>query len=1243
MSEKKGEKQEEFFHLPTQDEIVSSNKTSDVNSQRLDNADEDSVSKAGAKMTDLGQVTSEAVSDSAEDNSGEPISLQSLGVKFVEQNSLERSVAEQADKVMAEKDVELEQKRLDKALKKLKKLEGEVDRLRTKIDFGTGRISQKEALRRRVEKMESSDILQASTDVKEITERLKRAQSIVKDEKNIITESDESTVENTALSSGQKSRRLPDETQQEYLMRIGKITAFGSKNGFIEEVGDEEDENLASSHQNLKRPGLESLEMETAQEENRTQENDDSGKILGKRKRRKVIPIDDDEEYVEPSEDGELANGSDDDDDDYYTEENVEESDIDDVDVSAPAKKKTPEEEFKNIDDGDEKLYQRRVKEWINTRSRLRALKRPNYINDPDKPEWEKPHPTANDGILNDEFRIPGDIYPSLFDYQKTGVQWLWELYSQKTGGIIGDEMGLGKTIQVIAFLAGLQYSGKLKKPVLVVCPATVLRQWCNEFHRWWPAFRVMILHSIGTGMSGMSKKRRSQLRDEENWEDDLDLEEHQSRRSAHSIMNEQNARELVHRAVSKGHVIITTYVGVRIYAKYLLPVHWQYAVLDEGHKIRNPDSYITLTCKQIRTSNRIILSGTPIQNNLVELWSLFDFIFPGRLGTLPVFQKQFCIPINLGGYANATNVQVQAGYKCAVILKDLISPYLLRRVKADVAQDLPKKSEMVLFCNLTKRQRVLYQSFLHSEDIERILKGKRNALYGIDILRKICNHPDLIEGKIIDGKRETGTKDRKKESSKTLAEKSGKMQVVSKLLQLWQKENRKALIFTQTRQMLNIMEHYMKVLNRETNNTFGYLRMDGTTPIGERQKLVDSFNTDPKYQVFLLTTRVGGLGVNLTGASRVIIYDPDWNPSTDIQARERAWRLGQKKDVTIYRLMIAGTIEEKIYHRQIFKQFLTNKVLKDPKQKRFFKMTDMYDLFTLGDQDTKGTDTADLFGARETNYSGTKERKSKYLSGVNGRRRASSPDDISEDNGDSDDFMKVSKMRGVASIQKYDTGEGSKSKGNDDDSRLVSQIFKASGVHSAIQHDAVLNSGGEGSNTVNTIEREAERIAKDAVNALRESRKAARKSGVAVPTWTGRHGAAGRMARKPLMNTRKKIPGAVQGLHIHRGRSGLSSASLLQSMKKRQSSSGTLKRIVKAPQKGISSSSNKNTEKLIYNLSSYMSGLDGCFSTSSDILDHLNVDISNEKDVRVLRSMLRTICKWDKGRKGWVLGKEFR
>src|SRR6201996_1347289 len=231
-------------------------------------------------------------------------------------------------------------------------------------------------------------------------------------------------------------------------------------------------------------------------------------------------------------------------------------------------------------------------------------------------------------------------------------------------------------------------------------------------------------------------------------------------------------------------------------------------------------------------------------------------------------------------------------------------------------------------------------------------MAGKRQVLYGIDLLRKISNHPDLTNHKHLATKAgyDYGN-----------PAKSGKMQVVGSLLELWRDTGHKTLLFAQHRIMLDILEKYVRSLSG-----FKYRRMDGNTPIQMRQSIVDEFNTDPDLHVFLLTTKVGGLGINLTGADRVIIYDPDWNPSTDLQARERAWRLGQKREVTIYRLMTAGTIEEKIYHRQIFKQFLTNKILKDPKQRQTFHLSDLHDLFTLSSYQDGTTETSELFKGSE-------------------------------------------------------------------------------------------------------------------------------------------------------------------------------------------------------------------------------------------------------------------------------------
>ncbi|KAM4636256.1 DNA excision repair protein ERCC-6 isoform 2-T2 [Discoglossus pictus] len=575
-------------------------------------------------------------------------------------------------------------------------------------------------------------------------------------------------------------------------------------------------------------------------------------------------------------------------------------------------------------DDGNVKLYKQRIRRWH-------------------KQHLQEEESEDSDVEFDEGFRIPGALWKKLYKYQQTGVRWLWELHCQQAGGILGDEMGLGKTIQIIAFLAGLSYSRMRTRgsdyryeglgPSIIVCPATVMHQWVKEFHTWWPQFRVVILHETGT-FAGKKVKLIGELGD------------------------------------SRG-ILITSYSYVRLMQEELQKYKWHYIILDEGHKIRNPNAGVTQACKQFRTPHRIILSGSPMQNNLRELWSLFDFVFPGKLGTLPVFMEQFSVPITMGGYSNASPVQVKTAYKCACVLRDTINPYLLRRMKADVKMSLslPDKNEQVLFCRLTDEQRQVYQAFIDSKEVYGILNGDMQVFPGLIALRKMCNHPDLFSGgpKILKG---TQDEELAEDEQFGFWKRSGKMIVVESLLKIWHRQGHRVLLFSQSRQMLEILEVFLR------SRGYSYLKMDGTTTIASRQPLITTFNEDQSLFVFLLTTRVGGLGVNLTGANRVIIYDPDWNPSTDTQARERAWRIGQKKQVTVYRLLTAGTIEEKIYHRQIFKQFLTNRILKDPKQRRFFKSNDLYELFTLSSPDpNQGTETSSIFAGTGSDVQVSKSR----------------------------------------------------------------------------------------------------------------------------------------------------------------------------------------------------------------------------------------------------------------------------
>lgn len=1080
-------------------------------------------------------------------------------LRVVNQDDLENKITNQANQALLEKEAEIEEKRLEKTsqsitktLKKIKVLESRLEDPRTKL-------SQRKQLRDELEWFKKNELEPLNRDLRDIQERLE------------LTRRQQQKPE-SALEEGKGTERLPNETEREYLTRTGKITAFGNRSGF-----QETDDNDEKSHIFLRAPGfkaqatrndpivVDDLPIKTEDDPVNIAEDTES------------LPQKDDGEYMpQESPSGEVSE----------TEEYSD--DIDDTESSS----------IRNIDDGNETFYQQRLAEWCRKRSSLRSNPSSNID------EWHMPHPTISDAKLNSQFRLPGDIYPSLFQYQRTCVQWLWELYLQKTGGIIGDEMGLGKTIQVVSFIAGLHYSGLLDKPVIVVVPATVMMQWVNEFHTWWPPLRCVILHSIGSGMS------KSALSSEEKIEnmlanDDFDAVDDKllSQQS-----NLSNAKEIVERVISKGHVLITTYVGLRIYSKYILPHEWGYAVLDEGHKIRNPNLHITLTCKQLKTHNRVILSGTPIQNNLLELWSLFDFVFPGRLGTLPVFEQQFSIPINMGGYANASNIQVQTGYKCAVVLRDLISPYLLRRLKSDVAQDLPKKEEMVLFVKLTQYQQDMYEKFLSSEDLHAILKGKRNMLTGVDTLRKICNHPDLVDRELLL---------RKKGYNYGMVSKSGKMLVLKGLLQLWQSQGHKTLLFCQTKQMLDILEKLLANLPRliggEPEGYFNYMRMDGSTPISKRQGLVDVFNTNPNFDVFLLTTKVGGLGVNLTGADRVIIYDPDWNPSTDIQARERAWRLGQKRDIVIYRLMTAGTIEEKIYHRQIFKTFLTNKILKDPKQRRFFKVNDLHDLFTLGDPEEKGTETGHMFNGSEINYSGSKERKPTTMN--------------KKDN--EDDFYKVAKLDGVSKMDKFQGGDDDETRGDDD--RIMDGLFSNENIHSTLKHDSIIDSSNQ---ETSVIEKEASKLAAEAAAALKNSRKQTRKNNIGTPTWTGKFGLAGRFgvqkSKRPVL-TPFRIPRKQK-------ESELSSSSVLSDLRRNKKTKDSV-----FGQKSVAEKENLQDKlQLLARVVQFLQSQPENFSSSASILSGLGLQDTNDQDMVLLRSLLKEAATWDRTKKGWKLKSDY-
>ncbi|KXJ94657.1 SNF2 family N-terminal domain-domain-containing protein [Microdochium bolleyi] len=1013
--------------------------------------------------------------------------LQSLTSNVRDQDDLERDITYKANLALIDAEDAKDEKRIERAQANILRLEAQKRTQEERFRKAIGRPETKAKIKEEIARIEAEMGL-ADQDIADFHARIEQRHQ----------DGDEGPV----LQSG--SKRLPNESHREFLIRTGKITpfaAFGGSAGERVEGGlasaliDAEDEAVAEeleeqagyeprSHQNLRAPGF----AEEAPSIGAAAEAEFS---LRPRKRKRTTKTPESEGEYTPQISATASPGA-----AFIDDDDLDEDEFDMTERphrKSSKKTKTSADgkiDLSQIDDGNEINYQDRLADWVERRKRARILHAQaagqvaasgDADAGDDTPEWFRPSPDTPDHHFEDGLRLPGDVYPALFDYQKTAVQWLGELYKQKVGGIIGDEMGLGKTVQLISFVTALHYSQLLDKPVIVVAPATVLRQWVNEFHRWWPPLRVSILHSSGSGMFSESSEGR--LEDEEvAW----------NRKSKNKPVNKA-AKKIVDRVVKHGHVLVTTYAGLQTYGEILIPVEWGYAVLDEGHKIRNPNTAITIYCKELRTPNRVILSGTPMQNNLMELWSLFDFIFPMRLGTLVDFRNQFEIPIKLGGYANATNLQIMTAQKCAETLKDTISPYLLQRLKVDVATDLPKKSEQVLFCKLTRPQREAYELFLSSGEMSAILSKTRQSLYGIDILRKICNHPDLLEPAL---KTKPGYK-------WGAANKSGKMQVVKALLQMWKRFGHKTLLFSQGVQMLNILEDFVR-----RQDGINYIRMDGGTAIKDRQTLVDRFNKDPTLDLFLLTTKVGGLGVNLTGANRVIIFDPDWNPSTDVQARERAWRLGQKKEVTIYRLMTAGTIEEKIYHRQIFKQFLSNKVLKDPKQRTTFQLHDLHDLFTLGSSEEGKTETGRLFEGAEVKFKPASAAETSAPTDVEAAEAQQTGDDVTPSS--TDDAQHLQTIEGVASLEAF-KGDGDEDAPASEESRIMEGLFARSGVHQALEHDDIVNGKKKPQASRAMLQREADRVAAAAAASLRRAGEQARSVPIGTVTWTGEVGEAGR------------------------------------------------------------------------------------------------------------------------------------
>lgn len=715
-----------------------------------------------------------------------------------------------------------------------------------------------------------------------------------------------------------------------------------------------------------------------------------------------------------------------------------------------------------------------------------------------------------DDVQVADGLRAPRWLWEALYPYQHTCVRWLWELQGERHGGILADEMGLGKTVQISAYLGALHHSGVLQTMrvqntslgaacpsttggVLIICPATLISQWRNELHIWYPPLRVCIMHQVG----------------------------------------EAERKEAIKVACQENGVLITSYETMRRAHEELLEATWVMMVLDEGQKIRSPDAAVTIAAKQFSTPHRIILSGSPIQNNLKELWSLFDFIHPGLLGTLPVFEQEMAQPIEAGSMVGANETQLAAAYQCALALRQLTQPCILRRTKAecmDVLQ-LPHKQEQVLFCHLTPEQYQVYIEFLQTDHVRRsmvanVAQDKRKlgaAFFSISVLRKLCNHPDLL---LKDADEEAKPEDMWN------PDRSGKMKVLTEIMRKWKAEGHRALIFVQTVQMLDVLQYWMQTMG------YTHLRIDGKTPVKKRLTMIEEFNGNVDLFSMILTTRVGGVGLNIIGANRVVIFDPDWNPMTDVQARERTWRIGQRRDVTVYRLVLSGTVEEKIYQRQVYKHFLSQKILNDPRQRHFFKWNDLADLFEIPPM-PPGFSPKDMMALRQ-----------KYKSLFRKLR----PDE--EDGVETTEVMKA--ISDLPSKSENKDTKDSKA----EHSAILQTLYDSNGIKASFNHDKV-----EQPLLDRKIVREgATMIASRAVAALQRSAKERAGHHISEPTWTGhtgRAGARGRVkAEHGVVAKREQVklePGATRAavarggaapLQGGRARFGTSSADILAGLR---------------------------------------------------------------------------------------------
>ncbi|KAL1839971.1 hypothetical protein VTJ49DRAFT_976 [Mycothermus thermophilus] len=449
----------------------------------------------------------------------------------------------------------------------------------------------------------------------------------------------------------------------------------------------------------------------------------------------------------------------------------------------------------------------------------------------------------------------PPFINGTMRDYQIAGLNWMISLHENGISGILADEMGLGKTLQTISFLGYLRHIMGITGPHLVTVPKSTLDNWKREFEKWTPDVNVLVLQG--------AKDERQQLINDRLIDENFD-------------------------------VCITSYEMILREKAHLKKFAWEYIIIDEAHRIKNEESSLSQVIRMFTSRNRLLITGTPLQNNLHELWALLNFLLPDVFGDSEAFDQWF------SGQGRDQDTVVQQ-------LHRVLRPFLLRRVKSDVEKSLLPKKEINVYIGMSEMQVKWYKKILE-KDIDAVngAGGKRESktrlLNIVMQLRKCCNHPYLFEGA------EPGPP---YTTDEHLVFNSGKMIVLDKLLKRMQAQGSRVLIFSQMSRLLDILEDYCVFRG------YKYCRIDGSTAHEDRIAAIDEYNKPGSEKfIFLLTTRAGGLGINLTTADIVILYDSDWNPQADLQAMDRAHRIGQTKQVVVYRFVTDNAIEEKVLER---------------------------------------------------------------------------------------------------------------------------------------------------------------------------------------------------------------------------------------------------------------------------------------------------------------------------------------